>query len=374
MLNPNRIKTHGGKNMVQTQLSKAHPKVPQAPFPNPLYNPADHWCPSQCEGIACPHKYTNEEPDITTLFSYGLDVRKPNDVGLLSNQDVRIGINFGFLNDLTFSSLIEEIRSCKDMEVQKRLKLGLPWFCGTLFMRYRDKEHVVNTNYITLDYDGKDFISDEMFAELSERAAEVLDPSLILMFRSPSYRGIKFSYKMGDFVRFDSDFEHAWNYLAEELLEKLGMEADPSGKNRAQVCFFSHDPLLYTNRNCIPLMWKSLPDSSITTKSNKVSAIRSIPNIYCYSDYLRNLETARDIIGYLLTMPCIAYNDWITVGLALKASMGDAGRSLFLKFSDHPSYKDTSEALEYKWKSFDSVRSIGFGSLIHVARNYGWQQ
>jgi hypothetical protein len=65
----------------------------------------------------------------------------------------------------------------------------------------------------------------------------------------------------------------------------------------------------------------------------------------------------------------VHYDDWVTVGLAIKAAVGEAGRELFHGYS-RQSLKYDGEVTERAWKSFQPER-IGAGSIFHWAKEYG---
>jgi hypothetical protein len=66
------------------------------------------------------------------------------------------------------------------------------------------------------------------------------------------------------------------------------------------------------------------------------------------------------------------YHSWVQIGMALKATLGDAGFELWDRWSaGSPKYD--SRQMTAKWRSF-SGQGITAGTLFHVARQHGWRR
>ena len=81
-----------------------------------------------------------------------------------------------------------------------------------------------------------------------------------------------------------------------------------------------------------------------------------------------DLERARNALEAL---PADHYDDWIKVGMALKAAFGDAGRQLWDAWSG-TSTKFDKRSQEKHWRSFKRD-GIGLGSLFALAKQSGYQ-
>lgn len=68
----------------------------------------------------------------------------------------------------------------------------------------------------------------------------------------------------------------------------------------------------------------------------------------------------------------LAYDDWIRVGLALYAALGDGGRDLWEDWSARSAKNDPAFSAG-KWTSFAAVRSVSAGTLFWLARQNGWR-
>ncbi len=66
------------------------------------------------------------------------------------------------------------------------------------------------------------------------------------------------------------------------------------------------------------------------------------------------------------------YDEWIRVGLALYAALGDEGRGLWEEWSAAATKNDAAFTAD-KWQTFASVRSVTAGTLFWLARQNGWR-
>ncbi len=69
--------------------------------------------------------------------------------------------------------------------------------------------------------------------------------------------------------------------------------------------------------------------------------------------------------------PDLPYPDWIAVGMAIKAGLGDAGRDLWVDWCGRGSKYVPGEP-EEKWSSFNRT-GVGLGTLFKRAKDAGWQ-
>lgn len=66
----------------------------------------------------------------------------------------------------------------------------------------------------------------------------------------------------------------------------------------------------------------------------------------------------------------LPYDDWITIGMAAKGALGDAGEVLFEKWSD-TSGKNDPGFTQRTWRSL-APHSLGAGTIYHFAMKAGW--
>ncbi len=68
--------------------------------------------------------------------------------------------------------------------------------------------------------------------------------------------------------------------------------------------------------------------------------------------------------------PDIGHDDWVRVGMALRAAFGDAGLPLWVKWSSRGKKWRRGEP-EQRWRSFKRS-GVGLGTLFRIARANGW--
>lgn len=83
-------------------------------------------------------------------------------------------------------------------------------------------------------------------------------------------------------------------------------------------------------------------------------------------------DTAIWIQGALDHIPAEDYHDWIRVGMALKAELGEAGWSYFDAWSASSSKYQGPEKTARKWRSFDADGEITIGTVVWLAEQNGW--
>lgn len=82
-----------------------------------------------------------------------------------------------------------------------------------------------------------------------------------------------------------------------------------------------------------------------------------------------NVDTVADALKYIENK-ALSYEEWITVGLALKSALGDKGRALFINWSLQYA-GNTREIIEQKWRSFQPTK-VTVKKIYYLARKSGW--
>lgn len=314
--------------------------------------------------------------NVDTAFTIGLNVRNPSNLTCKSREDVIESIRSGSVDGINVGGIVKRIRQAKCKETRKRNKLWLPWFSGGLFNRKRSMSELKQNNYIILDVDE---VED---AEEMKLWLELVDKSLDFAFTSPS-QGLKFVYRLDTPIVDDISYERAYRYLVADLRKKLGLGADAGAKGRAQACYFSHDPELWENTNCIPLMLSSIPHVSNNQGPAKVYdfpvvAPQAIPHEASaehnnVSTFEEDYATAQSIVRHLVACGEISYDHWRKTAYAIKARFGEYGKDIFLLYAENDRYHDDHESLTKYWDSLGTPTRVNFPSLFWVARQYGWR-
>lgn len=303
----------------------------------------------------------------------GSNVQKPAEIERVSIGYVLMAIITGFLNGINISHRICKIRQCQDPKLKSSLKRELPWFSGALFQSSRSNSNIIQTNFIILDIDHVDKPE-----ELKAKAIEQLHRSLKCAFRSPG-DGIKLLYAFCEPISLNSNFDAVYKYLATDASEKLGVKVDKNASSRSQACFFSYDPLLIMNPLFVPLEIEetlaTVKAAESMAKAEKRTPLVPSPRLtgaVDTFDYENDFDLVTELCKHLIIQGYIEYGDWVKFGMALKATFGNAGRSLFLMFADNPYYNDSIEQLSKMWDSFQNIHNLSFGSLLFIAEKYGW--
>ncbi|MFU8781113.1 MAG: BT4734/BF3469 family protein [Kiritimatiellia bacterium] len=111
------------------------------------------------------------------------------------------------------------------------MKLAVQTTRGSFVLRAASS---VRSCLLVLDFDD--------LPDLATRKAQIAnDPHTLLCFVSPSGTGLKLIVRIeADASTHAESFNHAKSYFAKHYQ----LETDPSGKDLARLCFFSHDPEL----------------------------------------------------------------------------------------------------------------------------------
>ncbi len=141
---------------------------------------------------------------------------------------------------------LRELRQT-DPDAYAREKRSLPAFLvsGTAASR---KEPLAHSGLLQVDLDKLNGTLPEVRAKVQS------DPHVAFGFVSPSGDGLKLG------LRIDGD-RHLESFLAAEsyFLATYGLKIDPMVKDRLRLCFVSHDPDLWQNRDAVPL---PIPDAA----------------------------------------------------------------------------------------------------------------
>jgi len=336
--------------------------------------------------------------------TFGTLISRPTDLRTVELADIIKEIKTG-----RFMHKIEQVRSAKDEEQAKALKANLPYFIYGIVKEKRTNENVEQMNGIILDYDHLEDI------EAFKQTAILSLPNVRYAFRSPR-DGVKLVIPFSRAITKMQGFPMVWNYIKEICDATLDKVSDNT-PDPARACFVSFDRDLLENENWLafdldecmdeilqfarvvdhgthekdgthrkmPVVLPSgglkvdtfasnvcsTDEASVTTTKNRINAgLQTTPLLI--SDETASEERIRSAIDFL-TQTKIDYNDWIKCGFAIYNKYGEAGKPLWDSFINNPHYKETQANLDTHWKSFNQVKSVSIGSLIHIARQYGWE-
>jgi VirE N-terminal domain/Primase C terminal 2 (PriCT-2) len=223
-------------------------------------------------------------------------------------------------------SIITQLRQETNPELQSKIKSKLNYCIPSgIFKSRKAVDLVKHSNIICLDYDGLE----NMFETKSKFIA---DKYVLLCFISPRGNGLKV------FVEIETENNReAWLQLNQYFYEKIGLNADKSGKDVCRACFDSYDPEAFLNeKNIIFQMELPVAVKQIPSKPSDFEKVKSIVEKF--------VEKGIDIT--------MVYQDWVNTGFAL-ATLGEAGRELYYalskvnsNYNDEESNKKFNECLK----------------------------
>ena len=300
-----------------------------------------------------------------------------------------------------------------NLDAKKRNLLSFTW--SGVFSSRNNKGLIEHSGRLQGDIDLKDKPSIE-----SERLRNKLgkDPHVEVAFLSPTGRGVK----IGILIPYCSNNteQHLAYFAAERYFrETYDVKLDPSRKDIAGLCFFSHDPQIQFNRNNpVPLdieKWspdkkksRSLfnaatygktstePQTAETKDKDEVLLDAGENLIYdnsspqppteppessSSSKQQKSKQSKRgydplstdDLVDILKSIQGADDREtWVKVGHALKEYLGDQGYPFWATWSSQSNkWNDVDESKNReKWEGFDPTEINGQGTLIYLA---GWK-
>ncbi len=233
---------------------------------------------------------------------------------------------------------------------------------------------------IDIDWKAKPRIASE---ELRNKLAK--DPHIEVSFLSPTGRGVKCALLV-PLCANDKEHKQVFTAAQQYFKEVHSLEIDSSCSDVRRLCFFSYDPELITNERATPLdveHWghtKSTQttfstEEKITGASNSDTDERSLWK----AQPLNNAKTlspltfddCSELLGFIKEQD--QRSRWIEIGIALKQVLGEAGYSLWERWSaESTKWQDVDEAKNRKrWEGFNPTGK-GAGKLIELAKEGGW--
>ena len=257
------------------------------------------------------------------------------------------------------------------LDAKKRNLLAFTW--SGVFSSRNNAGLIKHSGRLQGDIDLKDKPRIES-EQLRDRLGK--DPHVEVAFLSPTARGVKIGILI---PHCSNNIEQHKAFAAAEryFRETYDVTLDPSRKDIAGLCFFSHDPEIKFNRNNpIPLdIEKWSPDTkqsseyspaettrTTTSKSPQTKIEYEEPTEEQWEDIFNHIQNPDD------------RDVWILVGLATKEHFGDAGYQRWANWSKQSSkWKDVDESEHRaRWDKFEPTNLKGIAKLIHLAKEGDW--
>ncbi len=384
--------------------------------------------PALQQPVAAPDAYlfkplSQPEADTVTpaIFRHpitvGRNIRRPDELEVRDIAYVMEAIKTGYYEGYNLKKAIETIRKTSNKEAARNAKSKLPWFSPSLFKGKRANENFLRSRFMVFDIDhvGTGLpargaaeicsaeaaeqpvtaISDRIGAhptqiDLLKEIALAKLPYIRYAFRSVN-DGVKLVAQFTRDITNERDYCKIYMFLAMQIEWALKKICDNT-HDPARACFFSYDPELLTNHNPKPLDPQDTYKQAISVMDipwpkgeecrrlagdveassrrlkEKPQDVASTPaNLLPSSDDYAKAEKVVAVLSQIT----IAYQDWIKIGMALRAGFGESGKTLWDRFLNNPNYQDTQRIIDTAWRSFSGVRSITLASLFYIAEKYG---
>ncbi|MCC5805456.1 MAG: AAA family ATPase [Opitutales bacterium] len=247
------------------------------------------------------------------------------------------------IKDGTHAAAVAAIRAESDPARRRELKRRLPavLFAGTFSVRRNDALETPS-GFLVLDFDDLDDapgVRDRMGADPCVRAA----------FVSPSGNGVKALLPTGD-----RPYREAFAVAEEYLWSNYGLQADPSGKDPARLCFVSHDPDMVENAGATaPPDRRAPPDDAPSPPEHREKT------------YARTPEDVAEMLSYVRGRP--GYDEWIRIIAAVSHAVGpDTAERLLC------AWRPEEVEGEYREKLRHPLERVTVGTLVEIAKAHGW--
>jgi len=272
----------------------------------------------------------------------------------------------------------QRIRVTSDTKKQKELKsnsLDYATFSGVFEKRSNDAL-VKHSGLIVFDFDHLDDVAGIRQILLQDSNLETA-----LLFRSPSYKGVKWVVPIDlDVATHLEWFEAITNYVK----KTYGLEIDSSGKDVARACFLCHDPDAYINpkysadyvegsdleaKSFNPHDWLESEQLKLEDKLFKnAKEVSTTPSHQLLEDIEKVVQEI-ELNNLDLTT---TYSNWRDIGFGLADSIGEVGRVYYHRVSEHyPGYDKEECDKQYNNCMNSKGSGITIATLFYHAQQAG---
>lgn len=219
-----------------------------------------------------------------------------------------------------------------------------------------EEKTITHSGWLQADFDLKD---NPILAKHSEeKRSELLnDPYVHAVFVGPSDEGLKAVVAIpADYYR----HKNAWFAAEAHFRDVLGLTLDKATKDPMRLCFVSHDTNLSISEDFKPIpVPEDRPSLAPVTTTTSAKADKfDLPP-----------PTAEEIEKMLFHIPSRPdYETWLKIASAVWSVLSFA-ESVQILNQWSPEEKEG----EYHEKHRNRLKQVGIGSLIHIAKKYGYQ-
>ncbi|TLD41846.1 MAG: putative helicase [Candidatus Jettenia ecosi] len=279
-----------------------------------------------------------------------------NKTGVTSNLHVIMdGIRNG-----NWEKEVEAVRNEKDKTRRSRLKQGVPAFTPSgVFAERKVSGLQCHSGVLAIDFDLED--NPQLGVELaSVRATLEKDKFSEYVSLSVSGQGLFVIIKI-------DEAKHTENflYLEQYYKETYGLVIDKSCKDVSRLRFVSYDPNLYHNKDAEKYCESAQEYTKMCQPAQKDA--KAYP-----SSQDDNARIMADIVKSGKMIGDDSYGDWVTIGFALAATFGEAGRGYFHALSQRGVKYDAGECDKKYSNCIETNQGkVKFGTIVHMAKHAG---
>ena len=269
-----------------------------------------------------------------------------------TTHDIKLGAVIAGIKTGTWREEIEPIRAAHaagDSDTVAKLKKDrLPGILFSGRFSRRANDAVVQRSKLTCaDIDDPGEPIDALAAKLGT------DPHVVLVFRSPTGRGLKVV------LRCDPNRPQIESFWAAErhLASHYGVPVDQACKDVARMCFVSWDPHLIENPDAVPLTYEDLPQRAVA-QGNGLDLRSDAPKT--------DANQMRDLLRCIPPRP--PYPDWLKIASAVWSVLPkEEGCEVLREWSP----EEQPGEYEAKWQH--RLDRITVGTLYFFAGQHEWQ-
>ena len=195
------------------------------------------------------------------------------------------------------------------------------------------------------------------------------DPSVVMIFISPSGKGIKILFRIYPIPLNADEHKAAYQTIVEHV-DKFRNEpdtpdfkVDTGGSDVSRLCFLAYDKHAYYEEHAVAIQWdREQYLFEIEERKKQQAEIQAkIESGEYSSDFDMRLLDYQDVEDY---------HDWIRVGMALKNSKIPDGFTIWDTWSQQSVDNYNPNKMQYRWDSFkrDSGPLVTLGTLIYQAQ------
>jgi hypothetical protein len=282
--------------------------------------------------------------------------------GTFAVGDTSLEDLFHEVRDGAHRATIEALRAEEDEEKQQNLKglLKAVSLSGKVTSKGRAQAmqdgRFAHSGLLQIDIDADD-LQGQSPEDVRDELAE--DQHIVTAFISPSGDGVKAVMLVQPAATKE---EHTATFLSAEsyMADTYKLKVDESTKDPVRLCFVSYDPDARWNPAAVPLPSRAPRAAAPAKPSFKVGSKHTTGDALIPQDI-------REMLATIPSRP--SYEEWLKIASAVWNELGESeGTAALCEWSPE------EHAGEYAQKYAHRLEQITAGTLVHIAREHGWER